>query len=197
MAELNGHVLKTVRKSGLDYFHITESDQHGDSFGARFSNAIQSVFEKGYEQVICVGNDTPQLTTLHIFTAVDSLATGHAVNGPSIDGGYYLMGIHAHEFDAGSFESLPWQTENLATAYRELQEDIGIISDNLEPLMDLDSASDLYQFVKGKDSRKCLINIIKHIFDENSQVYATQSDRIYQIVFSSPLNKGSPTALAA
>ena len=59
---LNTKTIATAKKAGLPFFHYSESEQVGYSFGERFTSAITSVFNKGFENIIVIGNDTPHLT---------------------------------------------------------------------------------------------------------------------------------------
>ncbi len=70
---LTNITLKTVKKTKLPYFHFTEKEQVGASFGTRFSNAIQEIIAKGFENVIAIGNDTPKLTAATILKAEKEL----------------------------------------------------------------------------------------------------------------------------
>jgi glycosyltransferase A (GT-A) superfamily protein (DUF2064 family) len=194
---LNNQVLKTVQRSGLDYFHCTEHEQHGNDFTSRFSAAIQSVFDQGYDNVICVGNDSPQLSTTHISTALQSLENGSAALGPSLDGGFYLMGIKKSHFNREDFASLPWQTNELAGQYYELLASYQNQFITLDHLIDLDSYQDVIQFLSGKNAGTLLIkNILLSLKLEkpasldllSHAVYHFQSDRFY--------NKGSPRLAA-
>jgi glycosyltransferase A (GT-A) superfamily protein (DUF2064 family) len=110
---LTDRVIQKVQLSKLTYFHISEKQQRGTSFGERFTNAIKSVFDQGFEKVITVGNDTPHLQSGHIQAAAEALIEGRTVLGPSLDGGFYLMGIHQANFDADDFIHLPWQNRSL------------------------------------------------------------------------------------
>jgi len=197
MNVLNDRVLQTVEISGLDYFHFTEDEQEGFDFGKRFSHSIQRVFEKGYDQVICVGNDTPQLTSSHLFTAVESLNSGKAVNGPSLDGGFYLMGINATDFDAASFENLPWQTNKLASSYLNLLEAQSLEVDLLEYLVDLDSEEDINRLFNGADLRTDLAQAILSTLNSERALHVYTSKQTESVSFELPLNKGSPASIAA
>ncbi|PRP67380.1 hypothetical protein BST86_09880 [Nonlabens agnitus] len=197
MDVLNSRVIQQVEKSGLDYFHFTEKEQEGIGFGKRFSNAIQRVIKKGYDQVICVGNDTPQLSCDHLLRAADSLNQGKAVNGPSLDGGFYLMGIHASSFDAISFENLPWQTGHLATSYMELLERQSKSVDVLEHLHDLDDEDDIHQLFKGKDLRWHLAQLILETLYFKPVTFSLEFSNTESVSLESPLNKGSPISIAA
>lgn len=55
--------LRKAKNTGLPVFHFSDENQIGNSFGERFTNAIASVFEKGFTSVITIGNDTPHLKT--------------------------------------------------------------------------------------------------------------------------------------
>ena len=72
---LNLQTLKVVKKTGIPYFLSSEKNQTGNSFGERFTNAIQSVYDKGFENVITIGNDTPHLQSQHILKAVENTQT--------------------------------------------------------------------------------------------------------------------------
>ncbi len=100
---LTDYTLEIASKTHLPYFHFSEEQQIGDTFGERFINAIQAVFEKGYEQVITIGNDTPQLKVSHIIEAEKQLSSNKSVLGPSADSGFYLMGLHKSQFDHYAF----------------------------------------------------------------------------------------------
>ncbi|MGD1847529.1 MAG: DUF2064 domain-containing protein, partial [Salibacteraceae bacterium] len=47
--------------SGLPAFVIDSTHQSGNSFGERISHAIQEVFNQGYDQLLVIGNDCPEL----------------------------------------------------------------------------------------------------------------------------------------
>ena len=52
---LNEQTIKIVEKTGLPYFHFSEKNQYGATFGERFANAIQSIYDKGFQTVITIG----------------------------------------------------------------------------------------------------------------------------------------------
>jgi hypothetical protein len=95
---LTNTTLKTLEKTGLAYFHFSEKEQIGNTFGERFSNAIQTIFDGGYDKVITIGNDTPSLKAHLINEASKLLETNKVVLGPSLDGGFYLLGIQKASF---------------------------------------------------------------------------------------------------
>ncbi|MCP4974568.1 MAG: DUF2064 domain-containing protein [Maribacter sp.] len=145
---LSEHSLKIVAKSGLPYFHYTEKEQEGDTFGERFTNAIQSVFNRGYKQIITIGNDSPQLKASHIRKAAKLLANDKSVLGPSADGGFYLMGMHRENFNANRFKDLPWQTSSLRRQLKKEFSTAQIDIVQLDRLFDIDNSQDLYSLAK-------------------------------------------------
>ncbi|MEZ4803615.1 MAG: DUF2064 domain-containing protein [Gelidibacter sp.] len=191
--ELNNHTLHTVKTTGLPYFHISEKEQMGNSFAERFNNAIQSIYAKGFETVISVGNDTPHLKTSQIREAALQLETKDIVLGPSLDGGFYLMGLKKSLFKAETFLKLPWQTSRLSQSIYQFIDDYHIQLFKLEMLSDIDSVSDIKFILQ---SGKYLSSSLKKIFSELiSQL--TEANYSYRFHNSnsfqnSYFNKGSP-----
>lgn len=104
---LNDHLRETVAdaKNEIDFDTILCSDfkslvqadlfikQTGSSFNKRFNNAISKTFQLGYEELIIIGNDSPDLTTQHLIETLKNLSKAKIVVGPSQDGGIYLLGL--------------------------------------------------------------------------------------------------------
>ncbi len=140
--------LRTVEKTGIPYFHLGENEQEGTSFAQRFTNAIQFVFDEGFEYVISVGNDTPELKSRHILLALEHLKVNGAVLGPSTDGGFYLMGIRKSDFIPEEFLQLPWQSRHILKAVQHLMSVKCRQIFLLERLMDIDNIDDLKIYIK-------------------------------------------------
>ena len=194
--KLNSRVLRTVKRSGLPYFLITEKEQTGNSFGEKFTFALQQVFEQGFENVISIGNDTPQLSLSHLKRTARTLESNKMVLGPSRDGGFYLMGIHKSLFDKEQFLKLPWQTGRLARCVKRL---IGKTSEKiqyLEVLKDIDTEDDLFSILhifKGITAQ--LRSLILQIVEKASAEVFFKSPITIEIRFSLLFNKGSPSLL--
>lgn len=139
---LNASTLKMVKATGLSYFHLSEKEQNGDNFAERFTNAISTVFNKGFSNVISIGNDTPHLTKSHILKSVEALAENDCVLGPSKDGGFYLMGLRKSHFNAQSFLKLPWQSAHLSRAVSRVLKLNDTKTFYLDKLQDIDVSED-------------------------------------------------------
>ena len=143
----NTAILKKVKKTGVPHFLYTEKEQEGKTFGQRFSNAIQDVFNQGFEQVITIGNDTPLLTVADIHDAITALNTADSVIGPSVDGGAYLIGLKKIHFKAKLFAQLPWQTKKLRASLNATMTTKGLRIAFLKYLNDVNSYQDLKRLI--------------------------------------------------
>ncbi len=140
---LNAHTLATVKGTGLPYFLYTEEEQYGTTFAERFTNAVSEVYKKGYDAVITIGNDSPQLQKKHILEAQKSLIQNNFVLGPSTDGGFYLMGLHKSLFNVEVFMDLPWQTGRLNNSLFAYVNSKKTTIITLSTLFDIDTVNDL------------------------------------------------------
>lgn len=137
------HAVKTVYRTGFDVVIYDTHRQTGDTFGERFSNAFQDLFDQGYDHVVAIGNDTPALDEQHIHQAFQALEKQKVATGPSTDGGAYLIGLSKAMFDQTSFNALAWETSQVfmdLQAYSAAQ-NAGFFC--LETLQDVDSEADL------------------------------------------------------
>ena len=193
---LNKETLAKVKKTKLPYFHFTEKEQLGNSFGERFVNAIQEVYEKGYENVITIGNDSPQLKTAHLLEASEQLQLGKTVLGPTFDGGFYLMGLHKSNFDASLFQRLPWQRFGLFNRISQLLENSDSHVFSLPVFEDIDTEKDALTLLNfSKSVSTTILRIIRTIEEKVLHLFKVQFS-VYFDLFSSPLcNKGSPVLL--
>lgn len=138
-----------LHQTGLAVFHSNEANQTGTDFGKRISCALAEVFEKGYESVLVVGNDSPDLSRSDLEAAISGLQTGHNVLGPSTDGGAYLIGVQQKFFCAADWETLPWCTPQLFQSLLDILFDAEIPqSDVLRYLTDLDHAESIRRWLK-------------------------------------------------
>ena len=194
---LTNQTLSTVAKTPLPYFHFSEQEQLGTTFGERFTNAIQAIFDKGYEQIITIGNDTPQLQVAHILEAKKQLAANKFVLGPSTDGGFYLMGLHKSQFEPEAFLQLAWQTSNLSKQLLHLLNQGSTQIFKLRTLCDIDTQADVqsilsYAYQFSKKLTKALLAAIGLL--GNKPLFSLQ--KFEPLAISIRYNKGSPTAIS-
>lgn len=195
--ELTRLTVMNVQKTKLPYVHYTENLQKGDSFSERFINAIQSVFDAGYENIITIGNDTPHLKTKHILKANGQLLAGKSVLGPSADGGFYLMGLHKKDFKPADFKQLPWHGRQLLHEVTRLLSSDQESPEFLERLYDLDHISQIKLILNRTKALPprlvvLLLTLTASLFSNYGLLTKTfDSQRIIPL-----FNKGSPFVLA-
>ena len=93
-------------------FHSYEKElQSGKDLGERMHNAFKEGFARGYEHIVLIGSDLPDLQPDIISEAFEKLQNYPTVFGPSEDGGYYLIGLS--ELVQFPFQNKRWSTANL------------------------------------------------------------------------------------
>ena len=115
--------------------------QVGVDLGERMKNAFKKGFDDGYERIVLIGSDLPDITATHINKGLNALTQNEVVFGPAEDGGYYLIGLSKiHNF---VFNNKPWsQTHLLEETLSELKENQVTFS-TLDTLNDIDTYEDL------------------------------------------------------
>lgn len=190
---LNTEIETKVKNTGIPYFIISEDKQIGDSFGDRFTNAIQTIFNKGFVNIITVGNDTPHLKTAHLNKTIAKLQTTNLVLGPSKDGGFYLMGLSKNAFNSEVFKKLPWQTSALTNTFLSLASKKNISFNTLERLSDIDDLQDIKYLINNfRSLSKALTTLLLNsITTKEKAIYFTHLT-FNSLSLSSYFNKGSP-----
>lgn len=136
--------IKTVIATGLPYFIVDDLQQEGQNFNERLTNATQSIYDKGFENVIIIGNDCPALTPEIILKANRQLEQHPIVLGPAKDGGVYLIGLQNTTFHPQQFSTLPWLTSQLTRAFLDYAGEAIFL---LPLCADIDQAKDLQDYL--------------------------------------------------
>ena len=118
-------------------------DQEGDDLGARMQNAFRHRFEEGYQQVVILGADSPTLPIEFIQKALES--DRDVTLGPSIDGGYYLIGMKGQT--ARIFDNVDWGSEQVLDQTLQHLQEIGTQPELLPVWYDVDRPEDV-RFLK-------------------------------------------------
>lgn len=193
---LNKRTLQIVKTTNLPYFVFTEKEQVGVTFGERFTNAVQSVYDLNYDSVLVIGNDTPHLTSNQLNKANKKLSTSDIVLGSSIDGGFYLLGIKREHFNANIFLKLPWQSQSLNGALTKLFKVKAIKVSYLEKLRDIDSIHDIEKlFNSFKTVYSNLFQLFLIIISKIKTTYSSIKITSLFLFQSNFYNKGSPISI--
>jgi len=113
--------------------------QIGENLGSRMQHAFIDSFNNGYEKVIIIGSDLPDLEERHILEAFQQLNTNDVVLGPAKDGGYYLLGMK--KLHPNIFQNKKWGTSSVR---EETLKDLEKVAVHLlEELNDVDVLEDI------------------------------------------------------
>ena len=88
--------------------------QRGKDLGERLYNSLRYVFDMGYEKVLIICSDCPDLPPEYVNRAFSSLDDHHSVLGPAEDGGYYLIGFRKGSLVRSAFIEIPMSTPMVA-----------------------------------------------------------------------------------
>ena len=153
-------LLATLEKTGIPYriaFSPAEGEreivrrfgcrnvipQIGADLGERMKNAFDGCFAEGFDEVVLVGSDVPDLPGQVFAESFAVLEIGGAVIVPTLDGGYCLIGFRRDSFVPGIFEGIAWSTERVCADTLERLERAGIGVCKLPQWRDVDTPEDL------------------------------------------------------
>jgi uncharacterized protein len=110
------------------------------------SHGLSHHLEQGYEQVVLLDGDSPTLPVNYLRSAFDGLSSESIVLGPTVDGGYYLIGACGPQ--PALFE---WERLEGPTICRQTQERAQALGSRvtlLPPWYDVDTAEDLARLIQ-------------------------------------------------
>ncbi|MEQ6125275.1 TIGR04282 family arsenosugar biosynthesis glycosyltransferase [Pseudotenacibaculum sp. MALMAid0570] len=115
--------------------------QKGENLGMRMQNAFQQGFDEGYENIILIGSDLPDISKEVIEKGFKNLKNNELVFGPADDGGYYLIGMS--KMNSSVFKDKPWSKSTLLdVTLQEISKQQRSVF-LLETLNDIDTFEDL------------------------------------------------------
>jgi rSAM/selenodomain-associated transferase 1 len=113
------------------------------SFGQCLYYAASSLLEAGHDAVCLINSDSPTLPTAYLMAAATALAApgDRVVLGPSIDGGYYLLGLKRPH--RRLFEDIDWSTERVAAQTLARARELDLAVHHLPSWYDVDDVAAL------------------------------------------------------
>jgi rSAM/selenodomain-associated transferase 1 len=125
--------------------------QKGEDLGKRMANAFSDIFSSGYRKAVLIGTDCPDIRENTLEEAFQGLENSGCAVGPSVDGGYYLIGFEAGTFSKKLFDNIAWGTDSVFRKTLEICEEENIRPHLLPALNDIDTIDDLKQFMNEAD----------------------------------------------
>lgn len=114
--------------------------QSGDDLGVRMFRALNNAYARGAAAAI-MGCDVPQCPAETYRTAHAFLTQGRSVIGPSLDGGYYLVGINPPHPEC--FDRISWGGSKVFDTTLKRAARAGVELIVLQQLNDFDTAEDI------------------------------------------------------
>lgn len=128
--------LKTIFKGVADYI-----PQMGAGLGERMYQAIGYVLGKGYDSCVLIGTDIPELKASDLEYALRLLDVNDVVFGPTVDEGYYLVGMKRPIKEA--FEKKTYGTGNVLEQTVVPLKEMGLTVGYVRRLQDMDDREDI------------------------------------------------------
>ncbi|KAA1246825.1 DUF2064 domain-containing protein [Aquimarina sp. RZ0] len=193
--KFTSRICNILDKTGLEYFLFDEKKQEGSSFGERFCNAITKIYDKGYDAVITIGNDTPNLHKNHITKTIQALQQGKSVIGPSFDGGFYIMGLHKEAFCYQQFLEFSWNSSHVRKELCAYLESYPSTYVQLDFLYDLDQICDIKKVYSSLYFElKQTYLILQKLLQKRRIIDSFVIEILIIVTLKSYYNKGSPSS---
>jgi rSAM/selenodomain-associated transferase 2/rSAM/selenodomain-associated transferase 1 len=122
------------------------SPQGSGDIGIRMNRAFEEGFGSGYESMVIIGSDIPDITSNIIHKAFDELKEHDLVLGPAGDGGYYLIAMQKTVFIQATprlFNGIRWGTEGVLSQTLDAVKELSLSYFLLDTLEDVDRPADL------------------------------------------------------
>lgn len=134
-----------VERLGARYPAARTRLQPEGSLGDRLEAAFVRAFDERVDRAVAIGSDHPTLPPDLVVRAFDALAASPLALGPSLDGGYYAVGLRGSAWPRarGLFAGAPWSTAGLFAWTRARAASLRLGCVELPPWYDVDRPADL------------------------------------------------------
>jgi uncharacterized protein len=119
---------------------LTYTEQVQGDLGAKMYSSITGAINAGSRKVVLIGTDIPEPVTGYIEKAFSALDEKDMILGPTIDGGYWLVGM---KNPVNIFDGVHWGTEAVLSQTVELIKQQGLTLFLLPEINDIDTVDDL------------------------------------------------------
>jgi hypothetical protein len=117
-------------------------EQRSSGLGDALAYAFDQHFGSGFDTAILIGSDNPTLSAAPVREASEALLDGADLTlGPTVDGGYYLIGMRAPRL--GVFEGIEWSTPHVYAQTLGRARALGLRVHQVAEWYDVDEPADL------------------------------------------------------
>ena len=117
---LRSRLMAQLDQAQLPVIQVDEANQRGTCFAERLVHAITQTFARGFDSVIVLGGDSPDVEARDVMQAAAALKAGHSAIGRDQRGGVYLFALQREALCTQALKALPWCTSQLAAALTAL-----------------------------------------------------------------------------
>lgn len=126
--------------------YIKTFPQSGETLGERMRNAIGNLLDNGYDKVVLIGSDIPEVQPNNIEKAFEILDEKDVCFGPTMDGGYYLIGMK--KMHPIVFESdIKWGSKSVFYNTMEILNKANLQVEFVDKYEDIDTEEDLKNLI--------------------------------------------------
>lgn len=122
--------------------------QQGKDLGEKMLNAVNRLLKMGYNKVILIGSDSPDMPLKVIYKALRKLDCYDLALGPSEDGGYYLIGMK--RLLPAVFKDISWGTSAVMSSTLENIKKAELSVSLLQQWYDIDNLKGLNRWKQGR-----------------------------------------------
>ncbi|MGE4159313.1 MAG: TIGR04283 family arsenosugar biosynthesis glycosyltransferase [Planctomycetota bacterium] len=147
--------------------------------GTRLLDALKQAMDRGHQRIVIIGTDCPDLDKRLVADAFSSLDTHDLVLGPSVDGGYYLIGLKNPHREL--FENIPWGGDRVFSTTMQKAGILGLTLAVLPSLRDIDTPDDLALWARERaasSSATPALSVIIPTLNEEAHLAATMASAL-------------------
>lgn len=149
--------------------------------GDRLSQAVVSAFDRGYQSVVIIGTDCPDLDASILEMAFQQLQHHDLVLGAAADGGYYLMGLRRYYPEL--FQEIAWSSDRVLAQTCTIAQQLGLqVSSNLPVLRDVDYPEDLAVWQRATIKISVIIPTLNEAANLAQTLATLQSGKYIEVI---------------
>ncbi|MBK7184785.1 MAG: TIGR04282 family arsenosugar biosynthesis glycosyltransferase [Ignavibacteria bacterium] len=166
------HILGNIHEAPCEILLCVEGDegalpsttyhryaQRGDGLGERIVNAI--VDAGAFDCCVVIGTDAPFLDAHVIGNSFTQLESSDVVIGPSLDGGYYLIGFNV--MNTTLFDRISWSSEHVLLQTIERCNELDLKLELLPSMIDVDTVGDVLMLETEEERHTSIVQRLRSI----------------------------------